>query len=464
MIKLTLREIANAVDGKIISGEENIQIDSVSIDSRKIQDNTLFIPLKGENADGHDFIEKAFENNAVAVLTQNNIKPYEGRGIILVKDTAAALGQLAKYYKKKFRIKTAAVTGSVGKTTTKDMLASVLGMQYNTLKTEGNYNNEIGLPLTVLKLNHSHEAAVFELGMSAFGEIKYLADIVRPEVGIITNIGMSHIENLGSQEGIYKAKTEICEYFDKNSLLIVNGDDKYLINAKKFTGFEIITYGIENKECDYLAYDIENLGLDGSRFKTKLYGVEYTVHVKTPGIHNIYNALAAAACGVHYNIGPRKIIEGIENFSLTKMRMSIEKAGSLTVINDCYNSSPDSVNAALKVLSTQNTRRVAVLGDVLEMGEYAKEAHLKMGEAVKLNGIDYLITAGENARFIAEGAKKAGLGEENIISFENTEQAKNNIMKYIKENDSILIKASRGMHFETLTEEIMKNAEEHINE
>ena len=350
MINLTLKEIANAVGGEILSGAENLEISSVSIDSRNMLDNGLFIPLKGEKADGHDYIEKAFENNAAAAVTQRRIKPYREKGIILVKDTAAALRQIAKYYKKKFKVKTAAVTGSVGKTTTKDMLASVLGMQYNTLKTEGNYNNEIGLPLTVLKLKPAHEAAVFEMGMSDFGEIRALADIVRPDVGIITNIGMSHIENLGSREGIYKAKMEICEYFNKTCLLIVNGDDDYLVNAKNITDFEVVTYGIENKECDYVAYDIENLGLEGSRFKTKLYGAEYTIYVKIPGVHNIYNALAAAACGVHYNIGPRKIAEGIENFSLTKMRMSIEKAGNIVIINDCYNSSPDSVNAALKVL------------------------------------------------------------------------------------------------------------------
>ena len=464
MIKLTLREIANAVDGKILSGKEDIEINSVSIDSRNMLHNGLFIPLKGDKVDGHDYITKAFENNAAAVLTQYNTHPYQDKGIVLVKDTKAALGQIAKYYKKKFKVKTVAVTGSVGKTTTKDMLASVLGMQYNTLKTEGNYNNEIGLPLTVMKLNSSHEAAVFEMGMSAFGEISYLADIVRPDVGIITNIGMSHIENLGSREGIYKAKMEICQYFDKSCLLIVNGDDDYLVKAGENKSFEVITYGIENKNCDYVAYDIENLGLEGSKFKTKLYGAEYTIYVKTPGVHNIYNALAAAACGVHYNIGPRKIAEGIENFSLTKMRMAIEKAGDMVIINDCYNSSPDSVNAALKVLSTQQSRRVAVLGDVLEMGEYAQEAHIKMGEYVSANGIDYLITVGENAKFIAEGAKKAGFNEKNIISFETTEQARDNIMNYIENKDSILIKASRGMNFEMLTEKILKNAKEFTNE
>ena len=452
MIKLTLREIAKATNGKIISGDSELEINSVSIDSREVGLNTLFIPLKGEKADGHDYIENAFSKDAVAVISEKEVKADKNKGVILVENTSLALGGISKYYKSLFNIKTVAVTGSVGKTTTKDMLSSVMGMQYYTLKTEGNYNNEIGLPLTALRLNENHEAAVFEMGMSAFGEIEYLADIVRPEVGIITNIGMSHIENLGSQEGIYKAKTEICKFFNKDSVLIVNGDDKFLRKTKEFEGFRVITCGIENKDCDYLAYDIENLGLDGTRFKTKLYGGEHTIHIKVPGVHNIYNALISAACGVHYKIGPRQIIEGIENFSLTKMRMSVEKAGSVTIINDCYNSSPDSVNAALKVLATQNTRKVAVLGDILEMGDFAKDAHTKIGEEVTNMGIDLLVTVGDNAKFIASGAK--AMGAENIIAFSKTEDAKEKISGFIKENDSVLIKASRGMHFEVLTEKI----------
>ncbi len=454
MHRLTLKEIAQATNGKIIGTDENITVSDISIDSRNVNECTLFVPLKGERSDGHDFIDKAFEGGAAAVITQRQIQPVEGRGIVLVRDTAYALGRIAKFYKEKFRLKTVAVTGSVGKTTTKDMLYSVMSTQYNTLKTEGNYNNEIGLPLTAMRLTPSHEAAVFEMGMSAFGEIDYLAEIVRPEVAVITNIGMSHIENLASQEGIYKAKTEIVNYFDKDSLLVVNGDDKFLTEAKNFKKFKVLTYGIENPDCDYLAYDIENLGIDGTKFKTKIYGAEYEIHIKTPGVHNVYNALAAIICGVHYNIAPKRIVEGIENFALTKMRMSIEKARDITIINDCYNSSPDSVNAALKVLSTQKTRRVAILGDILEMGEYAKDAHYKIGKWVYDNGIDFLIAVGQNAQYIALGAKESGFSYEDVIHFDNTETAKKAVMNYIEQGDSVLVKASRGMHFELIVEEI----------
>lgn len=456
MISLTLREIAQATNGKIISGEENLEISSVSIDTRKILPKGLFVALKGEKVDAHDYVDVAFRGGAVAVIVEKKIKTDSQNGVILVDDTKEALGKLSKYYKGLFNLKTIAITGSVGKTTTKDMIFSVMNMQYNTIKTEGNFNNEIGLPLTVLRLSNGHEAAVLEMGMSAFGEISYLSDIARPDVAVITNIGMSHIENLGSQEGIYEAKTEVCQFMNKDGLLVVNGDDKFLINAKKKKGIKVVTYGIENSECDYLAYDIENLGIEGTVFKTKLYEVEYKIHIKTPGVHNVYNALAACICGMHYNIAPKRIVEGIENFSLTKMRMAIEKIGDMVVINDCYNSSPDSVVAALKVLSSQNTKKVAILGDILEMGEFSEPQHYQLGSEVIKNNIDFLITVGENAKHIASGAKDAGMREDSIVSFDTTKEAKENILKYINENDSILIKASRGMSFEEITEEIIE--------
>ncbi len=446
MDKITVNEIVAATGGELICGSKDALIENVSIDSREVIDNTLFVALRGDNSDGHNYIEKAFENGASCVISEKKIS---GNGaVVLVENSSKALGQIAKFYKKKMNLKTVAVTGSVGKTTTKDMLSAVMNMQYNTLKTEGNFNNELGLPLTVLRLKQSHEAAVLEMGMSEFGEIDYLADISRPDVAIITNIGMSHIENLGSQEGIFKAKTEICNYFNKESLLIVNADDKFLQKAFDFKGFDVVGYGIEN-ECQYRARDIENLGLEGTRFSVDIYEREYRIHIKTPGVHNVYNALAAIACGVHYNIGPNKIIEGIENFSLTKMRMSVEKAGSVTIINDCYNSSPDSVNAALKVLSTQNTRKVAILGDILEMGEFARDAHYKIGEEVYKNKIDVLLTAGENAKFIAQGAMI-----DEVYSFDTTDELVLNISKFIKENDTVLVKASRGMHFEKVVNKI----------
>ncbi len=448
MLGITVGEIAESTGGKIIFGNKNDKIESIMTDSRKADRSSLFIPFKGERADGHEFIGKAFENGACAALTEKEIGAVDGKSAILVENTQLALGMIAKYYKKKFRVKTVAVTGSVGKTTTKDMLYAVMNMQYCTLKTEGNYNNEIGLPLTVMKLNGAHEAVVLEMGMSAFGEIHYLADIARPDVAIITNIGMSHIENLGSQEGIYKAKTEICDFFDKNSLLIVNGDDEFLKKTKSFNKFKVVTCGM-GEDCDYRAENVVDMGLDGSAFDVCFYGRKYSIRVKVPGIHNVYNALAAIACGVHYNIGPNQIISGIENFVMTDMRMSVINTGKLTLINDCYNASPDSVKAALKVLSNRKERKAAVLGDMLELGEYSEKAHYDLGKEVFSNGIDILITAGENARNIAKGARESGVN--NIVSFANTDELCDNIKSYIQDGDCVLIKASRGMHFEKIT-------------
>ena len=448
MLGITVSEIAEATGGKIIFGNKNDKIASIMTDSRKAADNALFIPFKGERTNGHEYIGKAFENGACVTLTEREIGAVDGKSAILVENTLLALGMLAKHYKKKFKVKTVAVTGSVGKTTTKDMLYSVMNMQYCTLKTEGNYNNEIGLPLTVMKLNVSHEAVVLEMGMSAFGEIHYLADIARPDVAIITNIGMSHIENLGSREGIYKAKTEICDFFDKNSLLIVNGDDKLLKKTKAFNKFEVITYGM-GEDCDYRAKNVVDMGLDGSEFDTEFYGREYKIRVRVPGIHNVYNALAAIACGVHYSIGPNQIISGIENLVMTDMRMSVINTGKLTLINDCYNASPDSVKAALKVLSNRKERKAAVLGDMLELGEYSEKAHYDLGKEVFDNGVGLLITVGKNARLIAKGAEEYGV--KNVVSFDTTDEACEKVKDYINDGDCVLIKASRGMHFEKIT-------------
>lgn len=451
---MTVKEIKEASGGRLLSGNETGEVRSVSIDSRDIGEKALFVPLKGERSDGHDYIQKAIASGAVCVISEREIIS-DKCAVIKVSDTALALGNIAKYYRAKFDIKTVAVTGSVGKTTTKDMIYSVLGEQYKTLKTEGNYNNEIGLPLTALRLGEEYEAAVFEMGMSAFGEIRYLADIARPGAAVITNIGMSHIENLGSQEGIFRAKTEVCEFLGEDNILIVNGDDKFLQKAKDFTGFKVVTYGIEN-ECDYRAQDIEDLGLAGIKFSFSVNGKEYRAHIKVPGVHNVYNALAAAACGVYYGVDPENIIKGIENFALTKMRMAIEKAGGVTVINDCYNSSPDSLRAALGVLGGVKARKVAVLGDILEMGSYAKQAHFDLGKDVYESGADVLLTAGENAKNIAAGAMEAGMAAESVISYNDTESLLDGVLNYIENGDTVLVKASRGMSFEKVTDKIIK--------
>ena len=455
MQKLTVGELIEATGGTLLCGDTAQPVCSITTDSRKATPGALFIPLRGENFDGHDYIGAAFEKGAALSLSARPVEPVAGKTIISVEDTSKALADIARFYLKKYRVPVVGITGSVGKTTTKDMIYSVLNQQYNVLKTQGNFNNEIGLPLTVFRLEREQDMAVLEMGMSAFGEIHHLVDIARPDVAVITNIGMSHIENLGSQEGIFQAKMEICDYFTKDHTLIVNGDDKFLWTVRGREAFEVVTFGIENKDCDVVAEAVENLGIDGSRFQVELDGSRYEVCIPTPGVHNIYNALAAICVGRRYGVPMEQIIRGIAQFRLTEMRLSVEQAHGITIINDCYNASPDSIRAALKVLgSVEAARKVAVLGDMLELGEFAKNAHYELGGEVEKNGTDVLLTAGKNAEHLAIGARDAGL--EAVYSYKTTEELAEQIKRYVKAGDVVLVKASRGMHFEKICEQIRK--------
>lgn len=453
---LTTDDILKATDGRLVCGGEQV-FDGITTDSRQAREGMLFVPIAGERFDGHEFIGAAFELGAQASLTHTDTEPVLGKTIIRVDDTFKALGDIAKHYKAKYNVPTVAVTGSVGKTTTKDMLASVMAQKYNTLKTQGNFNNEIGLPLTVFGLEKQHEAAVLEMGQSHFGEIHHLADIGRPDVAVITNIGMSHIENLGSQEGIFKAKTEITDFFGADNVLIVNGDDKFLKTIEN-KPYKVVKYGIENPDCDMRAFDVSDKGIGGTEFSVIIADKEYRVRINVPGVHNVYNALAAICVGMEFDIEPEKIIHGIEDFQLTAMRMSIEKHGAITVINDCYNASPDSVRASLKVLSSaEGKRKIAVLGDILEMGDFAKDAHTALGAAVSQSGADVLITVGENAKFISDGLDEKNKPQ--TVHFEKTRSAAEYIGNFTADGDVVLVKASRGMKFEMIAEAIAAKEE-----
>lgn len=453
MQKLTIEEILKATDGTLVCGSEDVEFDSITTDSRKAAKGVLFIPLEGEKFDGHEFIRAAFDLGASVVLTHKDTEPGIGDTIIRVKDTFRALGDIAKYYKAKYKIPTVAVTGSVGKTTTKDMLYSALRTKYNTHKTKANFNNEIGLPWTIFDIEKEHEVAVLEMGMNHFGEIERLADIGRPDVAVITNIGLSHIENLGSQEGIFKAKMEITKLFDENNTLITNGDDKFLGKTKGMGKYKVVYYGITNPGNDVYAKDIETKGIYGIEFTAVVDGKDYRVWVPVPGMHNVYNALAAICVGREFDVPMEKIIEGIRNPERTGMRMEISEENGITVVNDCYNASPDSIRAALEVLSyADNPRKIAVLGDVLEMGEFAQKAHYDLGRDVAANKVDVLVTAGENAKFIADGARDNGM--ENVVSFGKTLEAAGYVKDLVKSGDAVLVKASRGMHFEDVVNAI----------
>ena len=456
---MKIKEIIKATKGKLIKGNLEAEIEDFCRDTRIIKPGDTYIGIKGENFDGNTLWKQAFENGAATVIIQGievkdeELKNLKDKNIIEVEDTIQALSDIATYkrelYGKDFPV--IGVTGSVGKTSTKDIIANVVSQKYKTLKTQGNNNNNIGLPFTIFKLQ-DHEAAVIEMGMNHLGEISNLTKTAKPTISVITNIGTSHIGNLGSRENILKAKLEILEGMDKKILVTNNDNDllhKYYLENNDV---EIHTYGIEN-ESEVMAENI-NLNENDSEFICNLKGERFKVKVPVGGIHFVYNSLCAVTVGMLLGLSIEQIKQGIETFELTKKRMDItELKNGVTIINDSYNASFESMQASLKYLSgLKNERKIAVLGDMFELGEYSKELHEKVGKEVAKNDIDILICCGENAKYIVESAKDSGMNEKNIYYFED----KNEIQEFIKQSwksgDAILFKASNGMKFSEIVE------------
>lgn len=463
MLTLKISEIVEATGGKPESENIDASITGISTDTRKINEGCLFIPLIGERFNGHDYINKAFDEGAAAVLTQQDHAGGKNRCSIRVSDTLKALRDIAAYYRKKFSIPFVGITGSVGKTSTKDMIASVVGARFKVLKTEGNLNNEIGVPLTVFNLDKCHEAAVLEMGMSGAGEISRLTAIIKPDVAVITNIGMSHIEKLGSRQNILKAKLEILEALNPDGLVILNGDDAMLAGMKDLLKFRTVFYGMD-EGVDYRACNINSHGESGTDFDITLSGSEYNIHIPVPGVHNVHNALAAVAVGCELGIPMEDIVKGIADFSPSKMRMDIISFNGMKIINDVYNASPSSMEAAINVLGEigSKNRKLAVLGDMLELGEWAEKAHFDVGKYASAAGIDEIIAVGENARFFAEGALSAGHGEQQVKYFRNNAEAMNYLQNSSKSGDVILVKGSRGMKMEEIVKGLTGNLEKSL--
>lgn len=455
MKPISIREAADAAGGRILRQGQKLEISGVSTDSRTIKPGDLFAALEGEKYDGHDFLADAAQKGAAALLISNTDKPLpENVGIIVVDDTLTALQDLAAWYLKKFSADVVAITGSTGKTTTKDMIASVLSRKFNVLKTQGNYNNEIGLPLTLFNLEPGHEVAVLEMGMSGFGEIRRLAAIAPPKIAIITNIGISHIEKLGSRENIWKAKSEILENFNNDCIAIMNDDNDLLHNAVKLmkkdkVPYRIILFGT-SPDAEYRAGDIQQLGEEGIAYNLYAEGQIFPIRLNAPGIHNVYNSLAAIAAGRAFGIDMQDIQAGLLDFESGSMRLNIFSIQqNIKVIDDAYNASPDSVNAALNVLKGMDgTRKIAILGDMLELGEYSASAHRQVGKTVAESGVNILVTKGRDSCWIGEGAIQAGMNEQSIIHFENNQGVIQWLSTNLQQGDRILIKGSRGMHME----------------
>ena len=448
---MKIKDILKVTNGKMLIGDENLVCDSFSKDTRTIQNGDIYIGIKGENFDGNKFWKQALDNGAVGVIIQDvevsteELEAYKDKTVIKVEDTLKALYEIAKYKRSLYDIPVVAITGSVGKTSTKDIIASVVSTKYKTLKTEGNNNNNIGLPLTILKLK-DHEALVVEMGMNHFGEISLLTDIAKPTLAVITNIGTSHIGNLGSRENILKAKLEILEGM-KIPKIIINNDNDLLHNwyNENSEKLEIHTFGIENNS-EVMGQNIK-MKEESSEFTAVTDSKETNIKVPVGGEHFVYNALCAMTVGKVLNIPVDKIKYGIESFELTKKRMDIKKLeNGAIIINDAYNASFESMKVSLEFLANHTgERKIAVLGDMFELGKYSEELHRKVGKEVVKNNIDMLICAGENAKHIIEEAKKSGKIETYFMH--NNEEIVEKLSQELRNGDVVLVKASNGMKF-----------------
>lgn len=459
MLNLNINDIILATNGKIRTVVDNTLINDVSTSSKEINAKSLFIPIIGESKDGHMYMEDAYQNGCRNFLIDKNhefIK--DDINLIEVDNTTKALGYIARYYKKQFDIPYIGVTGSVGKTSTKDIIASVLKEKYQTLKNEGNFNNEIGLPKTLFNLDKEVEIAILEMGMSFKGEIQHLASLVEPNVAIISNVGMSHIENFDNQEGIFNAKMEITSFFNEDNTLIINGDDENLKKLKnKDLNYKLLTYGF-SKDNDIVCLDYEILE-DKIKFRAKYNLEEFVCSIPSIAKHNIYNSLAAILVGKIFNLTHEQIIKGLENFSITKGRLTTIKKKDITIIDDSYNASSDSMISALNVLKMYKNRRIAILGDILETGKYHEEIHRNVGKNIFGNA-DYLITVGNDALYIKDEALKSGFLNQNIKSYDNYEELIKEIDGLIKKDDVVLLKSSHGTHLDKVVEYLEKNYED----
>jgi UDP-N-acetylmuramoyl-tripeptide--D-alanyl-D-alanine ligase len=451
MIQRSLLEIQKMVNGTGLDAKwEGMRIKGVSIDSRKIEKGNLYIPIQGERFDGHSFTAGALENGAAAVLWKRDIpNPPSDVPVIFVEDTLAALQQLAQSYRNQLHVKVIGVTGSNGKTSTKDIVTSILATKFKVQKTEGNFNNHIGMPLTILRLEEDTEMAVLEMGMSNFGEIEFLSKLARPDAAIITNIGESHLMELGSRAGIAQAKLEIVTGLQENGLFVYNGDEPLLterVSSMNLTA-KTVTFG-DKPVNDYHPTHID-MQETGTAFTINR-APAISFFVPALGKHNVYNSLACMAVAEFFGITWEKMKKGLAQLEMTRMRMEVVKtADGLTIINDAYNASPTSMRAALVFLKdlTGYGKKIAVLGDMLELGDQEAEFHYEVGQGIDEETADYVFTYGKLGEHIARGAREK-LGAERVKSYLDKEELVKDLKAVASLEDVILVKASRGMKLE----------------
>ena len=449
MKAMTLKNICTACGGTYYGPAENLEkeVSGIAIDSRKVEADWLFAATVGERVDGHSFMEGCYEKGCLCCLGEK-APLSEERSYIQVPSTFQALKDIAEYYRSTLSIPVVGITGSVGKTSTKEMIASVLGVKYNTLKTAGNFNNEVGLPLTVFNIREEHEAAVLEMGISDFGEMHRLSKVARPNLCVITNIGFCHLEFLGDRDGVLRAKSEIFDFAAEGSKAIVNGDDDKLRTLKDRADLNCTTFGMDASN-DVYAKSVENLGMEGLKCEFSTPAGDFAAHIHIPGMHMVYNALAGTCVGLACGLSLEEIKNGIENARTISGRNNIIHTENYIVMDDCYNANPVSMKASLDVLSSALGRKVAILGDMGELGTDEKALHYGVGTHAAKKQIDLLLCVGNLSEEIVKGAK-AENPDMNALLFQTKEELLAKLPELLIKGDSILVKASHFMQFEKI--------------
>ena len=449
MKSLTLKNICTACGGTYYGPTENLEkeVQGITIDSRKAEKDWLFAATVGERVDGHSFIESCYAKEVLCCLGEK-APAAENRSYIQVTSTFQALKDIAEYYRSTLSIPVVGITGSVGKTSTKEMIASVLGVKYKTLKTAGNFNNEVGLPLTVFNIREDHEAAVLEMGISDFGEMHRLSKVARPDICVITIIGFCHLEFLGDRDGVLRAKSELFDFAAKDSKAIVNGDDDKLRTLKDRVDLNCTTFGLEQTN-DVFATSVENLGLEGLKCGFSTPVGEFSAHIHIPGVHMVYNALAGTCVGLACGLSLEEIKKGIESARTISGRNNIIHTENYIIMDDCYNANPVSMKASLDVLSSALGRKVAILGDMGELGTDEKVLHFGVGTHAAKKQIDLLLCVGSLSEEIMKGAKEENT-EMNVFLFPTIDELLNKLPELLVKGDSILVKASHFMQFEKI--------------
>ncbi|MGI6128646.1 MAG: UDP-N-acetylmuramoyl-tripeptide--D-alanyl-D-alanine ligase [bacterium] len=460
MQPLTVADIAKVTGGWVVAGQGEAQVTGVSTDSRKLKEGHLFVALPGEKVDGHAFVQASINDAATAAMVSKDgdWACLPGKAVIKVPATGRALLDLAAWYRSQLPVRTVAVTGSTGKTTAKDLTFQVLTGQFSTLKNPGNLNTEVGLPLTLFNLEPEHQIAVVELGMRGPGQIAQLAQVARPEVGVITNIGVAHIELLGSQKNIAQAKGELLEYLPSDGLAVLNGDDPFVRSQAIRSRCPAVFFGM-GPNNDFRAANIETMGTAGLSFDVT--GPSGSERVRLPllGRFNVLNSLAAMAVGHHFGLTLSEMADALSQVKPPAMRLNlIKRSDGTLIIDDVYNSNPVSMRGALQTLVdlAAGKRTVVIVGDMLELGDWGPQAHREVGDQAAKQGVDCIITSGPLARLAAEGAIDAGMDSKRVFACQDAVEAAQIAVNQVQPGDVVLVKASRGMYFERIVSALMQ--------